>query len=73
MLNDPYSWSDHLKRSVLYVNVSTRESILLQRRCRSTASSILTTIYGMDPIQSKDDPMVVRINVSFILLYGNLF
>ncbi|EIM88908.1 cytochrome P450 [Stereum hirsutum FP-91666 SS1] len=29
---------------------------------RSAASTVLTAVYGMEPIKSKDDPLVVRIN-----------
>jgi hypothetical protein len=68
MLNDPNSWPNHFKKSVLFMYQ------LENRSCynvyRSVASLVLTTIYGMDSIQSENDPLVVRINVSRTLLYG---
>jgi hypothetical protein len=41
---------------------------------RSAASTVLTAVYGMEPIKSKDDPLVVRINVSVVsCLHTSLF
>ena len=59
MINDPDHWNDHLKR---YVYCSATPLIVLIDPSSTTASMVLSAVYGWPPIESKDDPLVTQIN-----------
>ena len=59
MLKDPDHWEDHLRR---YVYRFALPLIGLIYSPSTSASLILSTLYACPPIESKDDPLVTRIN-----------
>ena len=59
MINDPDHWNDHFKR---YVYCCAVPLIKLIDSSSTAASTVLSAVYGWPPIESKDDPLVIRIN-----------
>ena len=59
IMKDPDHWDDHLRRYVCCFAVLL---IGLIDSPSTAASTVLTAVYGWPPIESKDDPLVTRIN-----------
>ncbi|KAF9463397.1 cytochrome P450 [Collybia nuda] len=59
LLRDPDNWDDHFGGKIYSVIMSVRSN---NHHHRSAASTVLCSVYGWNPIEPRDDPVVQRIN-----------